>query len=58
MGIYAGPWADIDADTLMADRFAEFGVNVGALLGTDPQFTTLCIRTPQDIAFGYFAEGN
>ncbi|KAB2968691.1 MAG: hypothetical protein F9K18_02420 [Thermoanaerobaculia bacterium] len=41
-----------------AGRFFEVGVNVGALLGGQPGFTTVQIRTPEDLAFGYFGEGN
>jgi hypothetical protein len=33
-------------------------VNVGALLGADPLYTTVRMRTPEDAAFGYLGEGN
>lgn len=60
--IDGGPWANFDTidnpEELSAHRFAEFGVNVGALLGSQPEYATVQIRTPQDIAFGYFGEGN
>ena len=42
---------------IAAGRFLELGVNVGALLGAQPVFTTVQIRTPEDVAFGYFGEG-
>lgn len=49
-----GEWG---ADPVAANRFVEAGVNVGALLGFQPTYRTVQIRTPQDIAFGYFGEG-
>jgi hypothetical protein len=57
-----GPWENHDTDgdpeQISANRFVEVGVNVGALLGIQPSYTTVRLRTPQDTAFGYFAEGN
>lgn len=35
-----------------ADQFVEVGVNVGKLLGSNPDFSSLTLRTPEDIAFG------
>lgn len=60
--IFAGPWSNIDPNgdpaIISAQRFLEFSVNVGALIGTNPDFTSILFRTSQDIAFGYFKEGN
>lgn len=60
--IDGGPWPNFDGEgdpeTVTADRFVEMGINVGALLGSQPDYTSIRVRTPQDIAFGYFAEGN
>ena len=60
--IDGGPWANFDTidnpEEISALRFAELGLNVGALLGSQPDYTTIQIRTPQDIAFGYFGEGS
>jgi hypothetical protein len=57
-----GPWPNHDTtgdpEQISASRFVEVGLNVGALLGVQPSFTTVRLRTPQDTAFGYFAEGN
>lgn len=53
--IEGGPW---NAQQVGAGRFVEMGINVGALLGAQPVFTTVRLRTPQDAAFGYFGEGN
>lgn len=35
-----------------ADQFVEVGINVGRLLGTNPDYSSLTLRTPEDIAFG------
>jgi hypothetical protein len=60
--IDGGPWANYDTtgdpEQISADRFVEVGINAGALLGNQPSYTTVRLRTPQDTAFGYFAEGN
>lgn len=60
--IDGGPWTNFDtegdAEQISPGRFIELGVNVGALLGTQPDYTTVQLRTPQDIALSYFAEGN
>lgn len=53
--IAAGPWGNQE---IAPGRFAEVGVNLGALLGAEPALTSIRIRTPGDIAFGYFGEGN
>jgi len=54
--IDGGAW---DGQAIEAGRFVELGVNVGALVsGTQPVFTTVRFRTPQDAAFGYFGEGS
>jgi len=53
--IDGGPWHSGD---IAPGRFVEVGVNLGALLGAEPALTSIRIRTPEDIAFGYFAEGN
>jgi len=59
--IDGGPWQSFDPAAepgeISVNRFAEFGVNLGALVGFQPAFVTVQIRTPQDIAFGYFGEG-
>ena len=53
--IEGGAWSE---QAIEAGRFVEMGVNVGALLpGTQPIFTTVRMRTPEDAAFGYFGEG-
>lgn len=55
-----GPWANYDSgpdpELISPQRFVELGINVGALLGTQPAFTTICVRTPGDVAFGYLTE--
>jgi hypothetical protein len=60
--IDGGPWANFDTEgdpeQIAANRFVEVGINAGALLGSQPGYDTVRIRTPQDAAFGYFAEGN
>ncbi|CAG1008541.1 hypothetical protein ANAEL_03684 [Anaerolineales bacterium] len=35
-----------------ADQFVEVGINVGRLLGSNPDYSSLTLRTPEDIAFG------
>jgi len=59
--IEGGPWPNFDTagnpEEIAVNRFVELGVNVDALLGLQPEFTTVQIRTPEDIAFGYFGEG-
>ncbi|MDH3404384.1 MAG: hypothetical protein OEP45_12255 [Acidobacteriota bacterium] len=57
-----GSWPNFDTggsdpEQISANRFVEVGINVGAVVGP-VDFTTVCIRSPQDTAFGYFAEGN
>ena len=60
--IDGGPWPNFDTsdnpEEIAVNRFAEFGLNVGGLLGAQPEFVTVQIRTPQDIAFEYFGEGS
>lgn len=60
--IDGGPWANFDTagdpEQISGGHFVEVGVNVGALLGAQPDFTTVRLRTPQDAAFGYFSQGN
>lgn len=60
--IDGGPWQNFDTEgdpeQVSGGRFVELGANLGALLGAQPSFTTVRLRTPQDTAFGYFAEGN
>jgi hypothetical protein len=55
VAIEGGAWTE---GPIEAGRLIEIGVNAGALLGTQPVFTTVRIRTPEDIAFGYFGKGN
>jgi hypothetical protein len=60
--IDGGPWQNFDnsgnAETIAKDCFVEFVINVGALVGSQPDFTSIQVRTPADIAFGHFREGN
>jgi len=60
--IEGGPWVNHDtgpdAELISAHRFIEFGINVGALLGSQPSYKTVRVRTPQDAIFAYFGEGN
>jgi hypothetical protein len=49
--ITGGPWNPQQID---AGRFVEIGINVGALVGAQPRYTTVRLRTPEDAAFGYF----
>ncbi len=35
-----------------ADSFLAVGVNVGKLLGYNPDYSSLTLKTPEDIAFG------
>jgi hypothetical protein len=35
-----------------ADSFVEVGINVGKLLGSNPDYSSLTLRTPEDIAIG------
>ena len=53
--IEGGPWG---SQQIEPGRFWELGVNAGALLGAQPTYITVRIRTPQDIAFGHFGDGN
>jgi hypothetical protein len=53
--IAPGAWGNQE---IAAGRFAEVGVNLGALFSADPVLNSIRIRTPDDIAFGYFEEGN
>ncbi len=62
---FAGLMADdmFQRDTLLIVRspdpfIDELFSDAGAYLGAAPSFTTVRIRTPEDAAFGYFAEGN
>ena len=61
--IPGGGWVSYDAagqteSILSADTFLEIGVNVGSLLGISDRtlydYSTVQLRTPGDIAFGYF----
>jgi len=58
----AGPWPSFDPSAdpgkIAANHFVETGLNVGAALGSQPDFITVQMRTPEDVAFGYFGEGN
>jgi len=60
--IDGGPWRNYDTlgepEVVSAQRFIEVGLNVGALTGASPAFTTICLRTPEDVDFAYFQEGN
>ena len=60
--IDGGPWANHDTsgdpEEISSGRFVEVGANLGALLGAQPSFTTVRLRTPQDAAFGYLGEEN
>jgi hypothetical protein len=55
------PWDDYPRDlynqpvTVSAPNgLLEFGVNVGALLGTNPDYTSIMVRTPEDIILDSF----
>jgi hypothetical protein len=55
------PWDDYPRDafnqpvTVSAPNgLLEFGVNVGALLGTNPEYTSIMVRTPEDIILDSF----
>jgi hypothetical protein len=55
------PWDDYPRDlsnqpvTVSAPNgLLEFGVNVGALLGTNPDYTSIMVRTPEDIILASF----
>jgi hypothetical protein len=58
--IDAGPWPNFDGGSypgqISPHRFAEFGINVGVLLGAQPRYRTVLMRTPGDASFGYFGE--
>jgi hypothetical protein len=60
--IDGGPWVNFDTadnpEEISINHFAELGLNIGTLLGGSPEYKTVQIRTPQDIAFGYFGEGS
>ena len=60
--IDGGPWPNYDTagdpEAITAGHFVEVGVNAGALVGGQPDYATVRLRTPEDAAFGYFAEGN
>jgi hypothetical protein len=60
--IDGGPWPNYDAygdpEQVTAGQFLEIGLDVAALTGLDVDFTSIQIRTPEDISFGHFAEGN
>jgi hypothetical protein len=57
-----GSWQNFDtagdSETISANRFVEFGIAADAVLGARPAYASIQVRSPQDIAFGYFAEGN
>jgi hypothetical protein len=59
--IKAGPWANVDpsgdAAIIQAHRFVEFKINAGALLGKQPDYASLCVLTPQDVAFDSLKRG-
>jgi len=61
-GIEGGPWKNHDTlgdpEVISAHRFIEVGLNVGALTGANPGFSTVCLRTPEDVDFAYFNGGN
>jgi hypothetical protein len=40
--------------TYAPDSYFEFSVNVGRLMGLNPEFTTVQVSSPVDIAFGTF----
>jgi hypothetical protein len=55
------PWDDYPRDlynqpvTVSAPNgLLEFGVNVGALLGTNPDYTSIMVRTPEDVILASF----
>ena len=55
------PWDDYPRDlynqpvTVSAPNgLLEFGINVGALLGTNPDYTSIMVRTPEDITLASF----
>lgn len=53
--IEAGPWtAAAGTQTIPAGRFFELGVRLPGAAGAG--FVTVQLRTPQDVAFGYFGE--
>jgi len=54
--IAAGPWSRDPERLLPAGSFVEVGLNIGHLLGAQPDYLTLQARTPQDISFAYFSE--
>jgi hypothetical protein len=62
----SGGWPSYDGlgqvrTDLEADCFYEFGMNITHLLGPagqGPDYTTVRVRTPVDLAFAYFSEGN
>ena len=64
--IAGGDWPSYDATgtpvtSLGPDCFVEVGVNVGSLLAiVDPtyKYKTVQLRSADDLAFGYFGEGN
>lgn len=49
--IAGGPWHPAE---IAPGRFVEVGIDLGALLGSNPALKGVRIRTPGDIAFGYF----
>lgn len=53
--IAGGPWHPTE---IAPARFAEVGVDLGALLGSAPVLRSVRIRTPGDLALGYFGEEN
>jgi hypothetical protein len=55
------PWDDSPRDlnnqpvsVAAPDGVLEFGINVGALLGSNPDFTSIMVRTPEDIVLDSF----
>jgi hypothetical protein len=53
--IPGGPWSVLN---VASEQFVEFGITVDDVVGQQPDFTTIQLRTAEDIAFGYFADGN
>lgn len=62
-----GPWSGYEETTpgelgagedLAANTFIELSINVGRLIGSNVEFASARVSTPEDIAFGYFGEGD
>ena len=58
--IPAGPWAAAlgTPGELDSGRFLEFGLRLPEYGSTPPAYKTVQLKTPQDVAFGYFGEEN